>query len=103
MLCKIENTWLGGWKGILLGDRKDANYDLRVKEIVEKFCIEIKEKYGMELLTSTVEVRFRQCFSESDSGFRPSNIHILHERGSIAVRVHASHAEGLQFEPDSMP
>ena len=25
------------------------------------------------------------------------------ERGSIVVRAHASHAEGLRFEPDSMP
>ena len=25
------------------------------------------------------------------------------ERGSIVVRAHASHAEGLRFEPNSMP
>ena len=25
------------------------------------------------------------------------------ERGSIVVRAHASHTEGLRFEPDSMP
>ena len=28
---------------------------------------------------------------------------ISYERGSIAARAHASHAEGLRFEPDSMP
>ena len=26
-----------------------------------------------------------------------------YERGSIVVRAQASHAEGLSFEPDSMP
>ena len=59
MLCKMENAWLGGWKGILLGDRKDVDYDLRVKETAEKFCKEIKVKYGLELLKSTIEVRFQ--------------------------------------------
>ena len=31
------------------------------------------------------------------------HIYIYIERGSIVVRAHASHAEGLRFEPDSMP
>ena len=30
-------------------------------------------------------------------------IYACYERGSIVVRAHASHAEGLRFEPDSMP
>ena len=28
---------------------------------------------------------------------------LIYERGSIVVRAHASRAEGLRFEPDSMP
>ena len=28
---------------------------------------------------------------------------VIFERGSIVIRAHASHAESLQFEPDSMP
>ena len=31
------------------------------------------------------------------------NLHDVDERGSIVVRAHASHAEGLRLEPDSMP
>ena len=27
----------------------------------------------------------------------------FNERGSIVIRAHASHAEGLRFKPDSMP
>ena len=27
----------------------------------------------------------------------------IYERGSIVVRAHASHVEGLRFEPDWMP
>ena len=34
---------------------------------------------------------------------RCSLIIFINERGSIVVRAHASHAEGLRFEPDSMP
>lgn len=57
MLSKVENSWLGGWKGVLLGERKDCNYQSKAKEIVEEFCEEIKVKYGLELSKSTIEVR----------------------------------------------
>ena len=36
--------------------------------------------------------------------FSSFSLHFIsNERGSIVIRAHASHAEGLRFEPDSMP
>ena len=57
MLNKVENSWLGGWKGVLLGERKDCNYQSKAKETVGEFCEGIKMKHGLELSKSIVEVR----------------------------------------------
>lgn len=54
MLCKIEENWLGGWKGILLG--KSA-YESKVERITDKFCGMIKASHGITLPSNMVQVR----------------------------------------------
>ena len=57
MLGKLENAWLGGWKGILLGDRKGIAHQSKIISIAEEFCEGIRAKYGLQLSRGTVEVR----------------------------------------------
>ena len=57
MLNKVEHSWLGGWKGVLLGERQDVDFQSNVREAAEELCQRMKVRHGLELPKGTVEVR----------------------------------------------
>ena len=68
----------------------------------ESSCETVPQMYGEYQDLQIAHVSGRGLKNINIGKMDPSSL-VLSERGSIVVRAHASHAEGLRFEPDSMP
>ena len=55
-MAKIEDKWLGHWKGILLGDHLEVSEEAKLDLFTEEMCGKFKEDCGMDLQRSIVKV-----------------------------------------------
>ncbi|XP_066926084.1 uncharacterized protein [Clytia hemisphaerica] len=53
---RIENDWLQGWKGFLLGQHDDESAEILVQDRTEKICKKVYDEYDVDLNQNLVKI-----------------------------------------------